>query len=446
MSLYDDLCAAVGAEAVRPGEPITDVSGGAVGRPRWRVRATDASAAVRIVRVCRAHAARVAAAGRASAYWRPLALEAVVLVDAPTSLETTGSATWAGAGLAVRPLDVALRAAGHHLPIHPDAFGDTTVGALVAGACTSGIGMARGGIGQAIAGLEVVTGTGEVLTTGSAARAGVPPLLRDGFPDLTGVFLGADGGLGLLTRVAFLHRAPPWRVHVAGRVPPAHLAATLATARELLDAVDTFRLVRTTDAPDRWALDTWVGSTWSPREAAERAVEVGRRLAGAGAEGLSSRAEGARARAGLSPEYDARWSNEAGGLAAFTARARIAGLDINAPWDTLDRVLPLAEALVAAQLAAGVAETRLALYLAPDFVNLGVHATIPHGSAAWGPAEAAPWFDRFAALPIVPYRLGRTWPASMLDGWAPSRAALHTLARELDPDALFAPTHPLWTR
>ena len=445
-ALHAALVAALGEGAVVEGAPTTDISGHPVGRPALRVRVADTAGAQAVVRLCRAHRTPVAAAGRASAYWRPLDLEGAVVVELPAGLDRVDGAWFAGAGWAVRPLDAALRARGSHLPLHPDAFGDTTLGALVAGACTSGIGMGLASTGTMLGGVEVVTGTGEVLVTGAGARTGVAPFWREGFPDLTGLFLGADGGLGLITRLALLHRPPPWRVHLAARVSEAALAAVLALARGTAGAWDTFRLLRPLPGPEGWALDVAVVSSFSAREAAERALELTRRLGAAGVWGVSMRAESGAARAGKDPDHAARWTQEAGGLDAFRARARIAGLDVNTAWDTLPPVLALAQQLVTAQLGAGVPETRLALYLAPDFVNLGVHATLPHASCAWSDAEAAPWFERFAALPVVPYRLGRTWPAAMLDQMAPTRAAWRALAAELDPDALFARSHPLWTR
>ena len=47
-------------------------------------------------------------------------------------------------------------------------------------------------------GLEVVTGTGELLVTGSAAAASAAsPFFRNYGPDLTGHFLGDSGAFGI---------------------------------------------------------------------------------------------------------------------------------------------------------------------------------------------------------------------------------------------------------
>lgn len=441
------LVAALGAAHVEPRGGLRDVSGRECAFAWW-VRPGDTAEVAAVVRACREHRAGLVPVGSGTAYWAPLPEHAAVALDLSRleGLEWSGRVAVVGAGAAVRPLDQQLRAAGGHLALHPDAFGDTTLGALVATACTSGIGMGTTTIGDAICGVEVVTGTGEVIFTGSAARAGVPPFLREGFPDLTGCFIGAEGGLGVVTRVALKFRPAPWRIHLRGGVPAEGLAAVVGLGRSLGGAYDTFRLTRSLG---RWgegyALDVWVISAFSAREAAERAVEVERRLVEAGARVESRAAESARARGGKSPEYDARWTGRLGGLDLFTARARMRGLDVNAAYEAFDVLLPAAEALIAAQRAAGVPESRLAWYLAPDFVNLGVHASVPLDTDPWPPEASAPWFERFAALPVVPYRLGRSWPPEMLDGLGAGREALRALRRQLDPDGILQPGLPLWS-
>ncbi|GDX79188.1 hypothetical protein LBMAG42_09990 [Deltaproteobacteria bacterium] len=447
MALGAALGAAVGADHVEPRGGLRDVSGRECNFSWW-VRPADTAEVAAVVRVCREHRAGIAPVGSGTAYWAPLPESGAVALDLSRleGLEWEGRVAVAGAGAAVRPLDQQLRAAGGHLALHPDAFGDTTLGAMVATACTSGIGMGVTTIGEAICGVEVVTGAGEVLFTGSAARTGVPPFLREGVPDLTGCFLGAEGGLGVVTRVALKHRPAPWRIHLRGRVLAERLGAVVGLGRALAAAYDTFRLTRSLG---RWgegyALDVWVISAFSAREAAERAVEVERRLVEAGAMVESRAAESARARAGKSPEYDARWTGPLGGLDLFTARARMRGLDVNAAYEAFDALLPAAEALVEAQRAAGVPESRLAWYLAPDFVNVGVHASVPLNADPWPAERSAPWFERFAALPVVPYRLGRSWSPSMLEGLGAGREALRALRRQLDPDGVLQPGLPLWS-
>ncbi|KQQ35576.1 hypothetical protein ASG19_18005 [Rhizobium sp. Leaf306] len=60
----------------------------------------------------------------------------------------------------------------------------------------------RGTSAESVLGLQIVTGTGEILTTGSAATIGeASPFFRNYGPDLTGVFLGDCGAFGIKTRI-----------------------------------------------------------------------------------------------------------------------------------------------------------------------------------------------------------------------------------------------------
>ncbi len=441
------LAARVGSENVEPGVVVRDTAGRDCG-PFLQVRPANTAEVAEVLRYCASERAPVVPVGRATAYWHPLPDDAAVALDLRrlNAVEWIGQVAVAGAGAAVRPLDQALRAAGGHLALHPDAFGGTTLGALVATACTSGIGMGQTTVGELVAGVEVVSGAGDVFFTGSASHQAVPPLLREGLPDLTGLFLGAEGGIGVVTKVALRFRPPPWRVHLRGAVDPTALKRVVSLGRTLADAYDTFRLTRSlTTWNQGYVLDLWVVSSFSAQEAGVRAAEVERRLIEAGA--LISRrvVESPRARDGVGPDYDARWAGPIDGLAAFAARGRLRGLDVNAAYECVPDLLLAAEAMLAAQRVAGVPESRLAWYLAPDFVNLGVHATVPLDSDPWPPAVSRPWFDRFAALPVVPYRLGRAWPAGWLEGLGVTRESFRALKATFDPMGILQPGLPLWS-
>jgi FAD/FMN-containing dehydrogenase len=75
----------------------------------------------------------------------------------------------------------------------------TVGGALSQGSVFHGSGR-YGHSADAVLGVEVVTANGEVLRTGSAAAANTAPFFRWYGPDLTGVFLGDCGLLGIKTR------------------------------------------------------------------------------------------------------------------------------------------------------------------------------------------------------------------------------------------------------
>lgn len=63
----------------------------------------------------------------------------------------------------------------------------------------------RGGSAESVLSVRVVTGTGAVITTGSAAHKTRPsPFFRNYGPDLTGIFLGDCGAFGIKTRISLV--------------------------------------------------------------------------------------------------------------------------------------------------------------------------------------------------------------------------------------------------
>lgn len=87
----------------------------------------------------------------------------------------------------------------------------TVGGALSQGSVFNGSGR-YGCSADAVLGVEVVTANGEILTTGSAAAKGRSPFFRWYGPDLTGVFLGDCGLLGIKTRATL--RLLPRHAHI----------------------------------------------------------------------------------------------------------------------------------------------------------------------------------------------------------------------------------------
>ncbi len=55
----------------------------------------------------------------------------------------------------------------------------------------------NGTVAESVLGLTVVTANGNVTQTGSAGRIGTKPFTREGGPDLTGLFLGDNGAMGI---------------------------------------------------------------------------------------------------------------------------------------------------------------------------------------------------------------------------------------------------------
>ena len=117
------------------------------------------------------------------------------------------------AGVTWQALQQALSAKGVRTPYFGPMSGShaTVGGALSQGSVFHGSGR-YGCSADAVLGLEVVTANGEVITTGSAAAANTSPFFRWYGPDLTGVFLGDCGLLGIKTRATL--RLLPKHSHI----------------------------------------------------------------------------------------------------------------------------------------------------------------------------------------------------------------------------------------
>lgn len=86
--------------------------------------------------------------------------------------------------------------------------GATIGGSMSQGSVTFGSGQA-GASGNAAKSYEIVTGTGEVLHTGSDGSRGTTPFNRNYGPDLTGIFGNDAGALGIKTAVTLELEARP---------------------------------------------------------------------------------------------------------------------------------------------------------------------------------------------------------------------------------------------
>jgi len=116
-------------------------------------------------------------------------------------------------GVRFGALAAVLEPHGMTIGIVPSTGPTATVGGA-AGAHALGTGSARfQSFADEVVGLEVVLADGRVLRTGSAAAGDVGFFHRFGMgPDLTGLFLGADATLGVITALAlWLHPLPAYR-------------------------------------------------------------------------------------------------------------------------------------------------------------------------------------------------------------------------------------------
>lgn len=106
-------------------------------------------------------------------------------------------------GVTWAKLNEALQAQGLRTPFFGPFSGlaATVGGSLSQNSVTWGTGV-FGVSGETTLGVEVVLGNGEVIRTGSWGAANSVPFLRSYGPDLTGLFMGDCGALGIKTRVA----------------------------------------------------------------------------------------------------------------------------------------------------------------------------------------------------------------------------------------------------
>ncbi|ODT82436.1 MAG: hypothetical protein ABS76_07390 [Pelagibacterium sp. SCN 64-44] len=106
------------------------------------------------------------------------------------------------AGVTWSALRDALRPHGLTTPFWGTFSGrNATVGASVSQGAKFFGSASRGTSAESVLGLRVVTGTGELIQTGSAADANSTPFFRNYGPDLTGLFLGDCGAFGIKTAV-----------------------------------------------------------------------------------------------------------------------------------------------------------------------------------------------------------------------------------------------------
>jgi FAD/FMN-containing dehydrogenase len=107
------------------------------------------------------------------------------------------------AGVTWAALDAALAPHGLRTPYWGPLSGlrATVGGALSQGSVFLGSGL-HGSVGDSVLGIEVVTADGALLRTGSAASGNSPPFLRYFGPDLTGLFVGDAGSLGIKARAS----------------------------------------------------------------------------------------------------------------------------------------------------------------------------------------------------------------------------------------------------
>jgi FAD/FMN-containing dehydrogenase len=415
------------------------------------VRPVDTSEVATLITLAALAGTPVVAVGKRTAYWWPLSYDGAIAVDTSALTQMSppsdcAEPIWVGAGVTVRELDEHLRGRGMVLPCHPDAYGDTSVAAMVATGMTSGCGVGSASLATMVAGLKVVLGTGEILTTGASSVLGGAPFMRGGLPDPTGLFFASDGALGVVTEVAV--RPVPWSplARVSWRLPAdlegLRTQAAIAAGLRVPGLYETCRAVQRWDkGPDEaiTEVDLIVRAPGGAEELDVRVAQVIRlvdEVAGVTAQSIETErtATGDRVH---------RWWGEPGGAWRELGPVHMVGVDVNLAHGLSGDIAAASERILEEADDLPWVSLRRALYAAPDHLNLGIHMAFEAQDGA--PVEGAhALVDRaieaLSRLEVVPYRWGRLWGSSMKDRLDPAYVrVLEAMKSTCDPQGILHP-------
>ena len=238
------------AEASRDWWPLAmhwSLAGQVLQRAALLARPTDTAQVAAVVAMCNdAGVPITAAGGRSGVLGASIPLFGGVLLDLTAmqgivAVDTTSGVVEVLPGTFGPELETELRA-GHGLTIghFPQSFDIATVGGWVACRGAGQYSTRYGKIEQMVVGLEVV------LANGSIVRTGGFPAGAQG-PDLTQLFVGSEGTLGIITRVWLkAHPVPPTEQRAAYAFPT--FEAGLEACRRILRRGATPAVLRLYDA------------------------------------------------------------------------------------------------------------------------------------------------------------------------------------------------------
>lgn len=186
------------------------------------LRPASAAEVAQVVQLCVAQGVSVVPRGGGASYtdgYLPTESRSVSLdtsrMNRILEINTRDMYVVAQVGVTWAALNDALAAKGLRTPFYGPFSGlaATVGGSLSQNSVTWGTGV-FGVSGETTLGVEVVLGNGETLRTGTWGGANNAPFLRSYGPDLTGLFMGDCGALGIKTAVAL--RLMPRNSHVMG--------------------------------------------------------------------------------------------------------------------------------------------------------------------------------------------------------------------------------------
>lgn len=193
-------------------------------RPQAIVFAKSAADVVAVVRAAGRHHVPVTARGLGSSVTgQPLATRGGIVLDmcrvlGDLEIDPVDCTVTVGAGWNGGELENKLKRAGHTLGHSPQSLLRSTVGGWVATTATGQLSSRYGGIEDMVVGIEVVLADGHVAWFETNPRAALGP-------DLKRLFIGAEGTLGVVTKVKL--RIVPLPAHFI--VEAFHLPSVNAT-------------------------------------------------------------------------------------------------------------------------------------------------------------------------------------------------------------------------
>lgn len=301
--------------------------------------------------------------------------------------------------------------------------------------------------GDEVAGLEVVLANGERVQTGSAASSHAGYFQRYCIgPDVTGLFLGADGTLGVVIAVAlWLHPLPPDRETVCYGFPDAGRVQQCIMEIQRRELVNNIWYAGAYEAP---TIQTRISQAFPDKpldDLPSFALAVDYRGEAHHIEEDESRIAEIAERCGGAhfPDFNEAYFNKLRNeeiywysFAGFFAISRCAILMSSVPTDKLTAFMDV------------IGQQRKNFPQYPLGAAIVMCRRGLHGGALAFYDEASQWQDANEAISecaralvaagCVPYKSGKVW-AEQVAGFGPYSSLLKQLKKELDPNGILSP-------